>query len=276
MTGTLLQRDDASRQGSSDVGQQVAPAGPALAQLPQDRTNTRTALRVGLVGWLVAFVVLAAIIVGLGLLLTNVLLPNGLDVFDGSVSHWFVRQRTSTLDMVTRIGSDLGSTAVIIGVAVVAVIVLTLKRYWREIGFLVSALALEASVCLLASSVVDRTRPQVPRLDATPPTASYPSGHTAASIALYVGLALVIGSLVRSIAVRTAVWIVALVLPVFVGVSRLYRGMHHFTDIGASLLLGSFALLFALLVTRHAVEASIEEDGAATKARRDESVEVSS
>jgi hypothetical protein len=52
--------------------------------------------------------------------------------------------------------------------------------------------------------------------------------------------------------------------------------MHHFTDIGASLLLGSFALLFALLVTRHAVEASIEEEGAATKMRRDESVEVSS
>jgi len=85
---------------------------------------------------------------------------------------------------VTSIGSDLGSTGVVIGVAVLAAIVLAIGRHWRQIGFLACAMTLEFSVFLLATLLVDRMRPQVPRLDVTPPTSSYPSGHTAAAIVL--------------------------------------------------------------------------------------------
>ncbi|MGZ4149633.1 MAG: phosphatase PAP2 family protein, partial [Actinomycetota bacterium] len=103
-------------------------------------------------------------------------------------------------------------------------------------------------------------RPAVPRLDATPVTSSYPSGPTAAALTLYVGLALVVWSLTRPAAIRAAVWIVAVALPVFVGLSRLYRGMHHLTDVLASVLLGVGALSFALLATRSAVAVSEERD----------------
>ena len=40
--------------------------------------------------WVVAFVVLGAAIIGLGLLLTHVLLPAGLGAEDASWSRWFV------------------------------------------------------------------------------------------------------------------------------------------------------------------------------------------
>ena len=103
------------------------------------------------------------------------------------MSRWFVTVRTPTLDTVTSIGSDLGSTGVVIGVAVLAAIVLAIGRHWRQIGFLACAMTLEFSVFLLATLLVDRMRPQVPRLDVTPPTSSYPSGHTAAAIVLYGG-----------------------------------------------------------------------------------------
>jgi membrane-associated phospholipid phosphatase len=216
----------------------------------------------GLFVWAAGLVVLGIAIVGLGLLLIHLLLPAGLGRLDASVSGWFVHQRTPTLDTLTRIGSDLGTTPVIIGVAAVAVIVLAIGRHWLQIGFLVGALTLEFLVFLTSTLVVDRIRPMVPRLDPTPVTSSYPSGHAAAALTLYVGLAIVIWSLVRSSAIRAIVWIVAVALPVFVGVSRLYRGMHHLTDVIASLLLGCGALLFALLVTRSAVadsEARAEE-----------------
>jgi membrane-associated phospholipid phosphatase len=212
--------------------------------------------------WVVGFVVLGVVLVGLGLLLTHVIAPDGGTRFDDSVSQWFVLHRTPTLDTVTRIGSDIGSTFVIIGVAVIAGIVLAIGRHWRQIGFLACALTLEFGVFLLSTLLVDRARPDVPRLDVSPPTSSYPSGHTAAAIALYCGLALVIWSLVRSAVIRTIAWIVAVALPIFVGVSRLYRGMHHLTDVLASVLLGCGALLFALLATRSAVAVSEERDGA--------------
>jgi membrane-associated phospholipid phosphatase len=163
-----------------------------------------------------------------------------------------VEQRTTTLDSVSRAGSDLGATLTIIGIAVVAGIVLAIGRHWRELGFLVAALALEASVSLTSSIVVDRARPNVPRLDAAPPTASFPSGHTAAAIVLFATRALVISSHVRSATVRILVWLLAVAIPIYVGISRLYRGMHHPTDVRGSVVIAAGALIFALLACRTA------------------------
>jgi membrane-associated phospholipid phosphatase len=236
------------------------PGGRSVAGRIGERMRDHRPITVAFLVWLAGFVVLAVVIVGLGLLLIHVLAPEGGTRFDAAVSRWFVPRRTPTLDTVTRIGSDLGSTFVIIGVAVFFAIVLALGRHWRQIGFLACALTLEFGVFLLSTLLVDRTRPAVPRLDVTPPTSSYPSGHTAAAIALYVGLALVIWSLVGSTVVRTLAWIVAVAIPIFVGVSRLYRGMHHLTDVLASVLLSCGALLFALLATRSAVATQQEGD----------------
>jgi undecaprenyl-diphosphatase len=224
--------------------------------------------------WIVAFAVLAGVVVGLGLLLIHVLSPAGGGRVDSAVSRWFVTVRTPAWNTVTAIGSNLGSTGVVIGVAVLAAIVLAIGRHWRQVGFLACALTLEFSVFLLATILVDRTRPQVPRLDVTPPTSSYPSGHTAAAITLYVALAIVIWSLVRSPVIRTLAWIIAIALPIFVGISRLYRGMHHLTDVLASVLLGCGALLFALLATRSAVAVSEERDGTVEPERRTTSLEA--
>jgi membrane-associated phospholipid phosphatase len=171
------------------------------------------------------------------------------------VTDWFEQQRTPALDTITLAGSDLGSTGVIIGIAAVTVVILAIKKEWWWAGFVVAALSLEASVSLLSSTVVDRRRPMIPRLDATPPTASYPSGHTAASIVMYIALAIVFSALVRKTGARVIVWILAIAVPVFVGVSRLYLGMHHLTDIAASVLLGGSALLLAWLVTMRAAPA---------------------
>jgi membrane-associated phospholipid phosphatase len=49
-------------------------------------------------------------------------------------------------------------------------------------------------------------------------------------------------------------------IPIFVGVSRLYRGMHHPTDVMGSIVLGAGSLLFAMLASRTA--------GAVADARR--------
>jgi membrane-associated phospholipid phosphatase len=137
-------------------------------------------------------------------------------------------------------------------VAVVAVVVLAVRRLWREIGLIAVALCVEVSVFLTTALIVNRPRPTVPRLDRSPPTSSFPSGHTAAAIALWISLAIVISMHVRNAFVRAVVWIVALGLPVFVGLSRMYRGMHHPTDVAASILLGAGALVTALLAVRAA------------------------
>ena len=223
-----------------------------LADGIASRNSNRHPVSAAVVIAVLGYVVVGTVLVGLGLLLTHVLLSGGLGRWDEGVNEWFVTRRTTSLNTITSVATMLGSTAPVIGMMLISVIFLVFRRLWREVGVIVVALAVEFLVFLTTAVIVDRPRPTVPRLDIAPPTSSFPSGHTAAAIALWVSLAIVISMHVRSAFVRTIVWIVALGLPVFVGVSRIYRGMHHPTDVMASVVLGTGAILIALLAIRAA------------------------
>jgi undecaprenyl-diphosphatase len=192
------------------------------------------------------YIVMTTILVALGLLLTKVLLDGPVGRWDYALDRWFFLQREATFDAITEWGSMLGDTMAVVGVAAVAVVVLAIGRHWAHIAFLVGALG-DRGDDLRDHHVRHRPRaPDRPAPGPGPPTSSFPSGHAAASIVLYVGLALIITSLVRSRFVRTLAWIAAIVLPIFVALSRLYRGMHHPTDVIASVIGALGCLAFAV------------------------------
>jgi undecaprenyl-diphosphatase len=90
--------------------------------------------------------------------------------------------------------------------------------------------------------------------------ASYPSGHTAAAIAVYGGLVLLLASRFRKRAFQVIVWTLAVAVPVFVALSRMYRGMHHPLDIAGGVPIGILALVVVVFASRAA-------DAAATGSR---------
>jgi membrane-associated phospholipid phosphatase len=230
----------------------LEPSPDGLAEQLGRRLRTHHPAVAGGAVVVLGYMVMSALLIGLGLILTKLLVNGPVGTWDNSVNRWFVAQRTKPLNSVSSVGSTLGATLTIIGIAVAASIVLAIMRHWRELGFLAAGLTLEASVALTSSIVVNRARPNVPRLDPAPPTGSFPSGHTAAAIVLYVSLALVITSHVRNATVRVFAWLLAVALPIYVGISRLYRGMHHPTDEMGSAVIAAGALLFALLACRTA------------------------
>jgi undecaprenyl-diphosphatase len=102
------------------------------------------------------------------------------------------------------------------------------------------AAAMLGEVAIFSSTtiVVGRKRPAVPHLDGSPPTSSFPSGHTAASTTLYGLLAIIVFGYTARVVVRALAVAVAVVIPVAIGISRLYRGMHFPSDVGGGILLG--------------------------------------
>ncbi len=212
-------------------------------QALRERHPVGFAVAVALAGAAIAGVLL----VGLGLSLTEGLLSGPLGRWDEGVNDWFLSVRTPSMNAVSHVGSTIAMTLPIIGVAAVCVVVLGLLRRFRDAGFLLIALAVEASVFLMTTLIVARSRPTVPRLEPAPPTSSFPSGHTAAALTLYVGLALVIAPQVRRRWMRICLWIVAVAIPLFVSLSRIYAGMHHVTDVVGSVALAAGALATAAI-----------------------------
>jgi len=77
----------------------------------------------------------------------------------------------------------------------------------------------------------------VEMLDPAPPTSSFPSGHTAAAFALYLALLLLAFHIPHK-GLRLTIQIVCAIIPFLVMYARLYRGMHHLSDVFVGLILG--------------------------------------
>lgn len=187
----------------------------------------------------------AALMIGLGLLITGParhLWP--ITVEDG-VNRGLERLRTPTLTTLSSVGSQMGNTLTVVVVTLAACLVLVLVPrlpLWRQASFLALAVSLQSLVFLVVTIAVERQRPEVHRLDGSLPTSSYTSGHTGAATALYGGLAVLALTRLRG-PWRRVVAAVLLLLPLVVGVSRLYRGMHHPTDVLGGLVNGGLSLL---------------------------------
>jgi undecaprenyl-diphosphatase len=72
----------------------------------------------------------------------------------------------------------------------------------------------------------------------------------AAAVVVYVGIALIVWRYVRNPVARWTAVVVAVVAPIAVAVSRVYRGMHHPLDVMAGALMGVGALYVGFLVAR--------------------------
>jgi membrane-associated phospholipid phosphatase len=209
----------------------------------------------------VAYVAISAVLIGLGFLLTRVL---------GSVTGWDDRatrvlsqHRTGLWDTVANAGTFLASTLGITVVAALITLSLLACGAGRAAMLVLYGLAIEFTAFLTVNYVVARPRPSVPHLESTPSTYSFPSGHSAATFVLYGGLAVATSWLVDNRTVAVVMWALAGVVTAWVGVSRVYAGEHHPTDVVAGVLLGAAALGAAVMTVRASYRVDRPTDHAA-------------
>jgi undecaprenyl-diphosphatase len=205
--------------------------------------------RRGLVLWLATFAVMTAVVAGLGLLVVHEL--HGVRAFDDRVARWLARHRSDGWDDVTWAGSIVADAYVKIPATVLLCALFAfLWRRWTEPALLAGALVLEVSIFSLASFVVDRPRPPIAHLDPIPATGAFPSGHSAAAVAFYGAIAIIVCWHTRRTVWRTIAVTAAFLVPLVVGASRMYRGMHHLTDVVVGLVIGAVSLWVTWRVVR--------------------------
>jgi membrane-associated phospholipid phosphatase len=183
------------------------------------------------------FVLLAAVSIAIGLMVTYLGMLEPLRTWDVSVNERLADGRSANLDSVAGVISRLGDTFGIIGLVVVISAGLAFARQFMLLALVPLALLIEVVTFLTVNYVVQRPRPGVPPVGSVPSTFSFPSGHVAATLACWLGLAVVLHTFGHR---RTAIVVAcfAALAAIAMAWARLYEGMHHPTDVVAGVAVG--------------------------------------
>ena len=231
------------------------PSGPAMRLA--SRVPGWPPAAVFVLALLSGFVAFSVFSVLLGALVTDVVLDVGwVRHADEGVIDALVARRAPALTDASTVASGIGGGPVLASLAGLIAIVATARRSWLIAVFVVFLLPIETAAYRLTLNLVPRSRPAVARLEDLPVGGSYPSGHTAASIAVYAGLMLLLASATPRRRAAVAARTFAVALPILVAVSRLYRGMHHPLDVAGGVLVGIGALTIVLFACRAAEAAT--------------------
>ncbi|MFG1868373.1 phosphatase PAP2 family protein [Micromonospora arborensis] len=225
-----------------EAGHDIAPA-PAEEHV---LAHPRSAVAELLVGWVLVFGALYAF----GTYVSYHAKGTFFATLDREVPRWFAERHTDVLTDVSWWWSKFGDTHAILIISLVfCPLVLAVWRRWRPVLFVALAMVGELTLFLASARAVDRPRPPVENLDGQMPTSSFPSGHIAATICVWLAITVIVFP-------RTDRWwrwifvALAVIMPVGVATSRMYRGMHHPTDFMGAILLSALWIGLLYLVIR--------------------------
>ncbi len=238
----------------SRASRRIKPGEGGLAERLGNRLQRLHPL---LVSWIVAnvgAVLLATVMVILGFFITEVVLSvEAIADADAWLPRWLEEQRTPFLNDVSYVTSHIADRWVLIPLVAAVVAWLVMRKRWRLASYYVQAILAEVLTYGLVTRFIERPRPEpVEQLDTFNLMHSYPSGHVAASVAVYGSLALLLAAHFKDIRARVAIWTVAAGFPLVVALSRIYRGEHHPIDVMAGALMGVGAICVALFAARTA------------------------
>jgi undecaprenyl-diphosphatase len=165
--------------------------------------------------------------------------------------------------------TELGSTAAVTLIAIICLAVGTLVGPWRHGVIAAAVIGLTSLGVEVVKRLVARERPEILEPILVERGFSFPSGHATLSMTAYGVLAVLIWrSRLPDNAKLAFIGLVAVIV-LAVGVSRVWLGVHHPTDVLAGWIVGAvIVLLYADLtrgVSREPAAAAVDVDRAAPR-----------
>ena len=133
--------------------------------------------------------------------------------------------------------TELGSAVGVICVTVLIVIISAMKKRFFDFGLPVAiTVIISRIVNITIKEIIGRERPDFKTLAAS--EASFPSGHSQNNMALYIAILLVALLIVALPKWRITLKITLIALPIIIGITRIYFGVHYISDVVAGWGLG--------------------------------------
>lgn len=161
---------------------------------------------------------------------------------DESVHNFIIRYSSEITTKAMKIFTFLGSTPFIIGLCVLLfVLFIVFKK--KNIAYKCAGVLIISTIINNVVKVIIR-RPRPDYITVVEKTFSYPSGHTMASTTLYGFLIYYIWHENFDKNYKILFTIILSIIPILVGISRIYLGAHYFSDV-----IGGAFLSIALLTS---------------------------
>ena len=152
--------------------------------------------------------------------------------FDLALTTWIRAHTTPFGDRIFTAVSLIGSPIAMAGVGTIGAILIIVRRKWLELAAWVAGFMGAGVLSLILKIVIRRPRPAGATAFLHGESFSFPSGHALGSLVGYGMLAYVIGSSwIESRRWRFRLAIATAVLVIAIGISRLYLGVHYFSDV---------------------------------------------
>lgn len=205
-------------------------------------TRKSTLARLGLV-----IVFLLTSIIVFASLAEDVVNQETFSTIDPILGHWLITQASPTGNRFFSVVTFLGNGLVIsIGTGIFG-FWLAKRKHWGQLIFLSSTVAGAALLNLILKNIFLRPRPEFPQAFLVARGFSFPSGHAMSSLAFYGAVAYLACSFYRTKWRKFLIIITALLISGLIGFSRLYLGVHYFSDVLAGWVAGGMWLAVCIL-----------------------------
>lgn len=142
----------------------------------------------------------------------------------------FLRNLAPAADIPMRVLTELGSAVGVIAITVLIVVVSITVKHFFDFGLPVALVTIISRIVnITIKNLLDRPRPDFKVLEAS--ESSFPSGHSQNNMALYIAILFAALLIVKSSKIRITLKIVCVALPIIIGITRIYFGVHYISDV---------------------------------------------
>lgn len=138
--------------------------------------------------------------------------------------------------------TEIGDSKGVIPITALILVIFSLCKKFFEVGLPVTITVIISRIInITLKFIISRERPEFKLFPAD--ESSFPSGHAQNNMALYLALLLALLLIVKSAKIKTLLKGVLIALPIIIGITRVYFGVHYVSDVLAGWCLGALTAM---------------------------------